>query len=231
MAKIGIITGLQFEADILRAEAKRMPHGERPIVVCHGMGRARARAAAEAAAAEGATALLSFGIAAGLDPRLEAGDVIAAATIHDGPATLAGDTAWTARLHEGYKDALRITRGIIVRSDVIIGTALEKTNAFKATGASAADMESYGVAEAAAALNFPFAALRAIADTASDDLPPTAMSAATPDGRISMMKSAFGALTHPGETPALMALGQRTSAARQSLKLLARLGLTRRFFV
>jgi hypothetical protein len=92
-------------------------------------------------------------------------------------------------------------------------------------------MESYGVAEAAAALKVPFAALRAIADTAADDLPSTAMTAATPDGRIAMARSVFGALTHPREIPALMTLGRRTGAAQQSLKVLARLGLARRFFV
>ncbi len=92
-------------------------------------------------------------------------------------------------------------------------------------------MESYGVAEAAHAASLPFVVLRVIADTAEDTLPSVALNAATPDGRINMMKSIWGAVTHPGQIPDLIRLGQRTDIARAQLRRLADLGLARSFFV
>ena len=52
-----------------------------------------------------------------------------------------------------------------------------KARARAVTGAAAADMESYGIAEVASARNLPFAALRVVADTSDDSLPSVARAA------------------------------------------------------
>ena len=88
MTKLGIVTGMAFEADILHAAADRLAEAQRPIIVCHGFGRSASRRAALEAVSLGAEALLSFGIAGGLDLALKAGNVIAATAVRDGTTTI-----------------------------------------------------------------------------------------------------------------------------------------------
>ncbi len=233
MIQLGIVTGLVFEAEILRAAAKALPTPQRPLIVCRGHGRNAAHLAAEEAVRQGAAALMSFGIAAGLDPRRAAGTVVAASYIHDGIKALCSDEAWTGRLYAALKEAGFdfLVHGPIAHAAEILTTPDAKARARAASGAAAADMESYGVAEVAAERALPFAALRVIADTSEDSLPPVAVAAATPDGRISVMKSLFGALVHPDQIPELIRLGRRTDLAREQLRRLADFGLARSFFV
>ena len=225
--KLGIITGMHFEAEILREAAQSLPEASRPIIQCHGLGRAAASQAAEEAIDQGAQALLSFGIAGGLDPDLLPGDIITPTYIRDGAKALFADAAWTARLEqETGSRALPMAH-----TATIIMTRAEKTKMFHATQGVATDMESYGVGEASLAHNLPFAVLRVVADTAWDPLPSVAVAAARTDGSVNVMKSVFGAITRPWQIPALIRLGTRTNRARKTLQALADLGLARGFFV
>jgi len=230
MTKLGIVTGMAFEAEILHAVAETLAEAQRPVIVCHGFGRSASRRAALEAVSLGAEALLSFGIAGGLDPQLKAGAVITALDVRDGTQTIASDPAWTTRLRERI-DGFAPARGTIAHGARVLTTPLEKRLLREATGAVAVDMESYGIAEIAAAKDLPFTALRVIADTAEDALPDVAVAAATPEGHIAVMRSVVGALTHPQQIPALIWLGRRTKTARGVMKELADLGLSRSFFV
>ncbi len=227
MTKLGIITGMHFEAEILRAAADTLPERDRPIIQCHGLGRAAAYRAGEDAIAQGATALLSFGIAGGLDPDLLPGDIITPTYIRDGGKALFSDAAWTARLQKevGGRAAT------MTHAAAIVMTRADKAKIFADTQGAATDMESYGIGEAALAHNLPFAVLRVVADTAWDALPSVALAATATDGRVKVMKSVFGALTRPWQIPGLIRLGTRTNRARKTLTQLADFGLARSFFV
>jgi len=146
---------------------------------------------------------------------------------------LGSDEAWTRRLYAALKSEGfdLLVQGPIAHAVEMLTTPEAKARARAASGALAADMESYGVAEVAAARALPFTALRVIADTSEDALPSVAVAAATPDGRINVMKSLLGALMHPGQIPELIRLGRRTDLAREQLRRLADLGLARGFFV
>jgi hypothetical protein len=150
MARLGIITGMLFEQGVLNAAARNVPAEQRPLILCCGLGRGAARKAAEEAVANGATALLSFGISAGLDPRLLPGAVVTASYIHDGTKALLSDAAWTERLHAELGRLCRVTRDPIAHAHDVLMTPAEKAKALTQTGAAVADMESYAVAEAAA---------------------------------------------------------------------------------
>jgi adenosylhomocysteine nucleosidase len=226
---LGIITGMVFEADILRA-AMRNRAAQNVRVTCSGLGREAARNAAAASVAQGATALLSFGIAAGLDEKLVAGSIIIASYVHDGAKALFSDEAWTARLSAECGNVSAAAPQPIAHANDVLVTPEEKAALRTATGAAAADMESYGIAETALAHGLPFATVRVVADTATDVLPSVAARATTPDGRIKVTTSVFGALTHPSQIPELLRLGRRTQTAKQTLRRLADLGLERRFF-
>ena len=231
MSKLGIVTGMEFEADILRASAKALSAEGRLVIVCRGMGRKAAAAAAEAAAGKGAAALMSFGVAGGLDPALTAGSVVLATEIRDGTSTLFADAVWTARLLKAFAGHVEAIHAPLLHARGVVATPAAKAEAFGATGAAATDMESYGLAEAAIKLSLPFVSLRVIADGAEDRIPTVAIAAASADGRINVMKSVLGALTHPMQIPDLIRLGSRTNVARKTMLRLADLGLARDFFL
>jgi len=230
MTKLGIVTGMAFEADILHAAADRLTEAQRPIIVCHGFGRSASRRAALEAVSLGAEALLSFGIAGGLDPLLKAGNVIAATAVRDGTTTIPCDEAWSARLRERI-DGFAPISGVIAHGARVLTTPAEKRLLREATSAAAVDMESYGIAEIAGTKDLPFTALRVIADTAEDALPDVAVAATTPDGHVAVMRSIVGALAHPQQIPALIWLGRRTNTARGVMRELTDLGLARSLFV
>ena len=78
---MGILTGLAFEADLVLKVSKHMDEGA-PVVRCIGMGGAGAVAAARELAGRGVTGVVSFGLAGGLDPALEAGRAVATVYPH-----------------------------------------------------------------------------------------------------------------------------------------------------
>lgn len=199
MTTLGIVTGVAFEAQLLREG--------RALIRCAGLRQRAAHAAAESLVNSGATALMSFGIAGGLDPAL-------------GPGTLivAGEASWVAALREHFPAALART---LAPTAVILAAPADKAALFAATASAAADMESAGVAEVAAARGLPFVAVRVIADTAHDRVPSVAINAATADGRVRMAASIAGALRHPSQIPDLIRLGRQTAQATAVLRRLA----------
>ena len=171
---------------------------------------------AETLAARGAPALISFGIAGGLDPALLPGTLI----VPEAVVTLAGerfatDPALTATLGGA-------TAGAVLGSPGIVGESAEKTRLFAATGAAAVDMESGAVARAAARHGIPFAVLRVIGDPAGRDLPAAAKAAFAPGGRIALFPLLAALATHPGQIPALIALAHETRRALRGLRRAAR---------
>lgn len=214
MTKLGVITGIAMEAKLLERFV-----GASLMVVHAGLDPSAAHRAAEKMIADGATALLSFGLAGGLNPAVGAGAVVIPAQVR-GQKTLACDLAWTKRLAALVKE----TPSLLAHAPAVLATPEAKAQVFAATGAPAADMESYGIAEVAAVHGLPFAALRVVADTAADAIPSTALKSMNPDGRLRVGAAAWGALTHPWQIPDLIRLGRRTGTAMSKLEDLARLG-------
>ncbi len=224
MTKLGIVCGLAFEAAILESAVRKSAPTNAPLIVCSGPGPDRARAAALNLITQGAEALLSFGIAGGLDPDLKTGNIVVAARI-TGPETLSCDTAWTARLTEALSKDFTIHGADLAAAEDVLATAEDKTVLRRSSGAAAVDMESYGIATAASEMNLPFAALRVICDTAAETIPPVAAAAMTWEGRIRAASTVFKALGHPSQIPDLIRLGRRTAEATSVLENLAGLGV------
>ena len=112
--------------------------------------------------AQGATSLISFGVAGGLDPTLESGDLILPRqliTPNEGTIEVSPDLQ--ELIASAFPGAHSET---LYASDDIIDTPAEKQRLFQKTGAIAADMESGTVAEAALQAGIPFAIIRAIGD-------------------------------------------------------------------
>lgn len=228
MRRIGVVTGLEFEAAVVRADARAAGVTDR-LLLRAGLGHARARQAAEALIAEGVQALLSFGIAGGLAPSVGCGSIIVADTIKalQSP-TLACSKAWAARLAETLQPTMH---GALAHTDSILASATDKARMLTQTNALAADMESYGVGEAAVAAGLPFAALRVVADTAEEHLPEIALHAVAADGSLKLFETLARVARSPAQIPALIRLGRSTGHARQVLRRISARASSQIFFV
>ncbi len=166
----------------------------------------------EAAIAQGADAVLSFGIAGGLDPRLGPGAAILARSVRAGSERWAADEAWRARLADRLPAAL-VADLAGVEAPVL--TPRDKEALHAATGALAVDMESHVAARLAAAHGLPFAALRVVCDPAARAVPPAAAAGLREDGGTDAGAVLRALLRSPGQLPGLLrlALDARTAFA------------------
>ncbi len=220
--KIGVVTGLASEAALARALSG---DAESVMIVCAGASAERAGHLARRLVDEGATALLSFGIAGALDPAFSCGDLIVPDEVLldevGDPDLFRCDSAWSEALHAALAEvALTCRRGLLIGSHRLCRDAKDKQARYEITGAVAVDMESGAVARAAAQATLPFLAVRAVADTAQDSLPTLAETAVKPDGTPAVGRVLAGLLRRPGELPALLSLGRRSEAALARLRKL-----------
>jgi adenosylhomocysteine nucleosidase len=223
---VGVVAALASEA---RALGHSMPRGGDPplselavlgegsLLALSGIGRAAAAAAAQALVDAGVSALMTFGMAGGLDPALRAGSVvIPRELISSDGARYAACRTWREQVAAAVSALYAVSDGNLLTSTHAIETPADKAAAFLRTGAAAVDMESAAVAEIAAKHNLPFIAVRVIVDTAADMLP-RAVVAASLAGRVRFARLIGGLILAPREISALVRLAQRYRIAMRSL--------------
>ncbi|MGO4124780.1 nucleoside phosphorylase [Inquilinus sp. YAF38] len=203
---LGILTGLAKEAEIARRIS--------PLIACSASDPARAEWLARDLISQGATALLSFGIAGGLAPELATGDLVIGTAVATGAATYPCDPDLTARLALVLLGAVR---GNVWGGDVIVDTAEAKARLHRHSGAFIVDLESAAVAAAATEAGLPFGVLRAVADPAAHGLPPAALVGLDNEGRPAIGPVLRALARSPGQLPALIRLGRQSSAAMAAL--------------
>lgn len=212
---IGVVTGYRAEADCL--------HGQGLEIVCSGADAQRARAATRRLVAEGACALVSFGLAGGLAPHLQPGDLLLPdAVILPDLRHLETDPAWRARLAAALQ-SLGPYDAPVAGSDRLLTTLADKRLLFERTGAVAVDMESHAVAEVAAGARLPFLVVRAIGDRSDQAVPRAAHQAIDPKGEIRHLAVLGGLVRRPWQMGALIALGRSSGRGLASLRRVAAL--------
>ncbi|SRR5579883_67569 len=245
-SRVGFVTGLAQEARI----ARRLG----PLVAVGGGTRDGARAAAHRLADAGATALVSFGIAGGLDPALRPGALVMPRCVLvlgepdvwiETDSALSGALAASLRARASagapqsparrglLRPLLRtglaaMVDGTIVGAGALVVSAAQKRRLYEETGCAAVDLESGAVAEVAQARSLPFAVLRAIGDPAEAGLPPAARAGLSPRGGIAWLPVLASVLRQPRQVPALLRLGRQAAAARRALTRVARGPVRRR---
>jgi hopanoid-associated phosphorylase len=215
--RLGVITGLASEAECLEVFAPV----ERPTVRVAGASAKRAAEAARRLLDEGCTALLSFGIAGGLDPVARPGTVIIADAIcAAGGWRLATTDAWRDVVRAALAEEAPIVGGV-AGSPTALTTAAAKTDLHRATGAVAVDMESFGVATVAAGVGVPFLAVRAIADPLQRTIPEWLLEGIAEDGTVRPEKIARGLFLRPWTVWALIGLARENGRALRALRRVA----------
>jgi adenosylhomocysteine nucleosidase len=185
-----------------------------------GPGGERAARAARAAIADGAEALVSFGLAGGLVERAANGTVILPVRVIGDGETWTTDAAWRQRLVEALGAACRVLEGTLCSVARTVTEPEAKVALAAATGADAVDMESAAVARVATAAGRPFVAVRVVADGPADALPPNVEKLVTDDGRT-RLAGLLPMLVSPRQLARLIALGRQSERAREVLRQVA----------
>jgi len=230
---IGVVAALAAEARVLGPAVKQIGGVRRlsdgTLLDVSGMGCTAATLAAARLIDAGASALMSFGLAGGLDPELAAGSVVfPSEVISSDGARFATSAQWRERLTAAMLTQRPVAGGKLLTRAQAIDTVADKAAAFRETGAVAVDMESLAVAQVASAHHLPFIVARVIVDTAADVLP-RAVVAASLGGQVRIWRLIGGLALAPVELGALIRLASRYRAATRSLTAVARAVLLTRY--
>ncbi len=194
------------------------------MLAVSGIGGAAAARAAEALIDAGVAALMTFGMAGGLDPQLAPGHVLLPVeVISESGTRFATAQLWRERLSASLSPHCAVRAGVVLTAARSIASPQAKAAAFRDTGAVAVDMESVSVAQVAADHRLPFICVRVIVDTAADALP-RAVVAASGSGRVQIARLLAGLAVAPGEIGGLLRLTLRYRIAMRALKIVARAG-------
>jgi hopanoid-associated phosphorylase len=194
-----VVTGVAREA--------RSASGAGIETICSGGSPANLRRLLMKEAYPDITAVISFGIAGGLNPALIPGHVIAAdavvSQVHRWPTNPDITDAMVAELQAA---GLSVLRASIVGVDEALLDPQAKAISRQRTGGAIVDMESHIAAEYAAERKLPFAALRVVCDPSERSLPPLVNQALTPEGKVDY-KGVFSSLMRqPGQVSDLFRL-------------------------
>lgn len=220
MPILGVVTGLRAEARLIEKKSGRETSFE-VRTTCAGADPGRALRLARDLARSGADALISFGIAGGLDPNLSPGDLIVPKRISrvDGPPA-ACDSAWRDRLLKRIAD-LHPVSADIAGSNRLITDTKAKQSLRDRTGAAAVDMESLAVGEIAVGAGLPFIAIRAIADPADRAPPQSVLAAIGENGDVRPGAAVLAALRDLSLMGTFVGLARDNRAAMASLRRVA----------
>jgi hypothetical protein len=180
---------LKEEAAPFRDRAARLVSAQ---VVLTGIGPANSRRSLEGALAQGAVGLvLTCGFAGGLRPDLAIGTVLFETDVPWLAAALRAAGAGAARFHCARRIAV---------------TAAEKQQLRQSTGADAVEMESACVHELCRQRGIACATVRAISDTANEDLPLDFNRLSRPDLSLDYGKLAWAIACAPQRIAGLLRL-------------------------
>ena len=219
---LGIVVALPWELKSLTP--KRIPVGrclgiaDDVVIAVSGMGAGRACTAASVLVQRGAAALISWGCATGLERRLTPGMLILPERVIgiDGQIYQA-DASWHRRLYGRLSPQMSVETTPVAETNIILVGPAEKRALHERTEAGASDMETAAIARIAGEARRPFIAVRAVADTASTELPQSLFSAITPHGQIAIKKLLALAPFHRGDCLKIARLGLQVAAARKTL--------------
>ena len=223
MIRVGIVAPMRGEAkcftDVRIAPGDPHEIADGVLVCLSGFGSERAARAVEALVAHGAGAIVSAGIAGGLDPTLAPGHIVLAERVRDPRGEEhPTDREWRERLLAKLQGGVACSIGPMLESSRVLARAEEKRAAHMRTGAIAVDMESAAVVIAAARAHAPCLVLRAVCDPASFTMPWSALAGVDAIGHPRLARLALALMRHPFEIKQLLKLQDVFRTAQAALR-------------
>ncbi|MCJ2129183.1 phosphorylase [Methylobacterium sp. E-045] len=210
MLPILAVTGLSKEA--------RLAAGPGIEAVGAGGSPQRLRALLDLRREPGCRAVISFGIAGGLDPSLVPGDVVIATGIVGETGRRETDAVLRDALHSALSRAdLTTLSADLAGVDAAIMSVEAKAGLHARTGAAAVDMESHVAADFADRHKLPFAAIRVVCDPADRALPAFVATALKPNGDPDLLAVLTALARRPAHLPALIRLARDSGRAFAAL--------------
>ena len=166
----------------------------------------------------GADALVSWGVAGALDPRLQSGTVMLPETVlATGNRYYESDVGWRNRLESLVENEVTTSAGLLLQTDQIVREPRSKREIHDQTSAAAVDMETGSVAMVAAEAGVPWVAIRAIVDSSLHRLPSAVQSAVDESGNL-QRSFLIGAMLSPSDWVAVFRLWRASAAAARSMR-------------
>ena len=209
---LGIVAALETE--------RRWISAREILTEVSGVGNIRAETAARRLLERGATALVSWGVAGGLDPDLTPGTVVLPDSVIGPDGSRSGvDLEWRSRLLVRVGDRVLTSTLPLLETLQPITSPDEKRAAHRRTGAGAVDMESAAVAAVANAAGMSFIAVRVVVDGADVRFPAAALTMCDEEGRLKR-SSLFRMVVRPGNWGPLIGLARANAAAGRAMRSL-----------
>jgi hopanoid-associated phosphorylase len=227
MTRLGVVGALEPE---IRAFGVRSSHGRSGKgftgaimpAVC-GVGAERAYRAGKRLVEEGATALVSWGTAVALDPRLRPGSLLLPdRIIADAGREFNVDAEWRQRVRARLPRELDVHAGALAETRRPLLSATQKASFAQSSGAAAADMESAALAALAHEAGVPLLVVRAIVDSAAQAVPARLAAATRADGSLCIASTLAWLVVTPAEWPTTLRLAFGFRAALRTLQRVAR---------
>lgn len=166
----------------------------------------------------GCRAVVSIGIAGGLDPDLVPGDVVVATGVVTGDTRYAADPAVAEALRTRLdRPGLAVRSGDLAGVDAAVMTLDGKADLWARTQGLAVDMESHVAAAFAARHGLPFAAIRVVCDPAHRALPAFAAQALKPNGEPDILAVLMALARGDARLGGLVRLARDSKAAFAAL--------------
>jgi len=228
LSVLGIVVAVTAEARSLLkqsiASGELIQLADGVFLTVSGTGPKRAAIASKALLERGASALLSWGSAGGLTPKLSPGSLILPKTVIASNRSLYHvDPIWHDRLCNRLKGHVEFHKDSMVESPAVVRTSAEKAILFRETGAIGVDMESAAVGAVAQQERIPFMVVRAVADAVGTTIPESTLNAFDEFGRVSFLRLIEGLVQHPTELFTLFRIGRNYRAAQKTLAAVVRL--------
>lgn len=233
--KIGIVAALPQEIKtLLPAAVKPLQTyslGANAWLIAAGIGTENGIRAAEWLLANGADALLSWGLASGINPALPAGTVLLPQRIRlDRDSRLPGkpanlqyltvDKHWRRALQTRLQADFVVSDDDVLHVEDWVAGRNAKPMLYQQSAVSAADMGSAAVGWVARQAGLPFAVIRVIADAGNSALPKELPRLLDQHGKVSSAKLLPALLLRPQDGGLLLKLPLH---ARAGLRMLGRL--------
>ncbi len=214
---LAIVAPMTTELSGIRREAR---YAGLPGASLHvsGVGKARVTASLNNITAKAPSGVIMVGFCGASDPALKTGDIHVANLFHavdEGSipsSAIAAHQGLTSTLTDAaHANGCRVVTGPSVTVPAVAGV-VTKSAVHGSLGAASVSMEDYWAAGVARSVGIPFASIRAVLDTAAQEIPPW-VSLYASDAR----RAAWNLVTHPGRVPTLLHLWRQAELARRQL--------------